>query len=147
MRKTAFSQFLLKEAGETKVVTKVGYMPIIQAPAHEMDTPNTVVRKCMRVAAALGQQHTVITVDQAHYSELVELKWAFPEYQKKLAVQLGGLRQSYERVGISGFVGEGSSARTKCSREYDGRESIKKSNACAQDESPSIMAFAHAVIL
>lgn len=91
---TAFNQFLLKDAGESKIVTKVGYMPIIQAPAHEMDTLNTVVMKCMRVAAALGQQHTVITVDQALYCKLVELKWAFTEYQKKLVVQLGGLHIS-----------------------------------------------------
>ena len=44
----------------------------------------------MRVAAALGQQHTVITIDQALYCKLVELKWAFPEYQKKLVVLLKG---------------------------------------------------------
>ena len=75
-------------------VTKVGYMPIIQAPAHEMDTLNTVVKKCMYVATVLGQQHTIITVDQALYCKLVELKWAIPEYREKLVVQLGGLHIS-----------------------------------------------------
>jgi hypothetical protein len=52
-------------------------MPIIQAPVHEMDTLNTVVKKCMHVATVLGQQYTVITVDQALYCKLVELKWQF----------------------------------------------------------------------
>lgn len=75
-------------------VTKVGYMPILQAPAHEMDTLNTVVKKCMHVSSVLGQQYTVITVDQALYCKLVELKWANPEYQEKLVVQLGGLHIS-----------------------------------------------------
>jgi len=46
------------------------------------------------ISAALGQQHTVLTIDQALYSKLVELRWAIPEYQKKLIVQLGSLHIS-----------------------------------------------------
>lgn len=89
---TGFNQSLSRE--KQLEVTKVGYMPIIQAPAHEMDTLNTVVKKCMHVTAALGQRYTIITVDQALYCKLVELKWAVPEYQEKLVVQLGGLHIS-----------------------------------------------------
>ena len=48
----------------------------------------------MYIAAALGQKHTVITVDQALYCKLVELKWAIPEYQDKLVIQMGGLHIS-----------------------------------------------------
>lgn len=51
---------------------------------------NTVVKKCMHVTAALGQRYTIITVDQVLYCKLFELKWAVPEYQEKLVVQLGG---------------------------------------------------------
>jgi hypothetical protein len=69
-------------------------MPIIQAPVDEMDTLNTVVKKCMHVAIVLEQQYTIITVDQALYCKLVELKWAIPEYREKLVVQLGGLHIS-----------------------------------------------------
>lgn len=46
-------------------VTKVGYMPILQAPAYEFDTLNAVVKRCMLVSSKLGQSYTVITVDQA----------------------------------------------------------------------------------
>ena len=94
---TEFNQSLsLGEVGDKfgHEVTMVGYMPIIQAPAHEMDTLNTVVKKCMHVATVLGQQYTIITVDQALYCKLVELKWAIPEYREKLVVQLGGLHIS-----------------------------------------------------
>jgi hypothetical protein len=94
---TEFNQSLSRgEVGDKfgHEVTKVGYMPIIQAPAHEMDTLNTVVKKCMHVATVLGQQYTIITVDQALYCKLVELKWAIPEYREKLVVQLGGLHIS-----------------------------------------------------
>jgi hypothetical protein len=78
---TEFNQLLSTNEQD---VTTVGYMPILQAPAHEFDTLNTVVKRCMYIAAALGQKHTVITVDQALYCKLVELKWAIPEYQDKL---------------------------------------------------------------
>ena len=91
---TEFNQPLLqKDVGHKfgHKVTKVEYLPIIQAPAHEMDTLKTVVKKCMHVATVLGQQYTIITVDQALYCKLVELKWATPECREKLIVQLGGL--------------------------------------------------------
>ena len=74
--------------------TKVGYMPILQAPAHEFDALNAVVKRCMHVSSVLGQRYTVITVDQALYCKLVELKWIVPEYQEKLVVLLGGLHIS-----------------------------------------------------
>ena len=48
----------------------------------------------MHISAALGQQYTVLTVDQVLYCKLVELKWATPEYQKKLVIQLEGLHIS-----------------------------------------------------
>lgn len=89
---TGFNQKLSK--GEKTEVTQVGYMPILQAPAHELDTLNAVVKRCMHVADALGQRYTVITVDQALYCKLVELKWAVKEYRDKLIVQLGGLHIS-----------------------------------------------------
>ena len=68
-----------------------GYMPIIQSPAHELDTLNTVVLRCKYIANALGQQQVVLTVDEALYCKLMELKWAKKDYQKFLIVRLGGL--------------------------------------------------------
>ena len=43
----------------------VGYMPIIQAPAQELSTLNTVVRRVIHLAEALNQTKVVLTVDQA----------------------------------------------------------------------------------
>ena len=48
---TDFNRNLKSE--ETHNLTSVGYMPIIQAPAHEMDTLNTVVERCLYTANAL----------------------------------------------------------------------------------------------
>ena len=53
-------------------------MPLIQAPAHDFDTLNTVVQRCMHMSEKLGQKYTVITVDQALYFKLMDLKWSVP---------------------------------------------------------------------
>ena len=88
---TAFNQSIESDVKET---TSLGYMPIILAPAHELDTLNTVVRRCLTVSEHLAQEHTVITVDQALYCKLMELKWSVPEYKYKLIPRLGGLHTS-----------------------------------------------------
>ena len=91
--RSGWTEFI-QTLSQNECVTIIGYLPILQAPAHEFDTLNTVAKRCMYIWAALGQQHTVLRVDQALYCKLVELKWAIPEYQKKLVVQLGGLHIS-----------------------------------------------------
>ena len=69
--------------------TTIGFMPIIQAPAHDLDTMNTVVQRALHVSKTLGQRYVVITVDQALFPLLME--WAKPEYEEILIPRLGGL--------------------------------------------------------
>ena len=44
--------------------TAVGYLPIILASAHELDTSNTVVKRWLAISSHLGQDDTVLTVDE-----------------------------------------------------------------------------------
>ena len=85
---TVFNQSLSTQESEQ---TAVGYLPLILAPAHGLDTLNTVVKRCMAISSHFGQQHTVITVDQALYCRLMELKWSVADYKEKLIPRLGGL--------------------------------------------------------
>jgi hypothetical protein len=85
---TVFNQSVSSEEPEK---TAVGYLPIILAPAHELDTLNTVVKRCMAISSHFGQEHTVLTVDQALFCKLMELKWSVEEYRDKLIPRLGGL--------------------------------------------------------
>ena len=62
-----------------KEITTVGYMPIFLAPAHEINTPNTVIQRCLYIFQHLGQEHTAITVDQALSCRLMEIKWQTPK--------------------------------------------------------------------
>ena len=54
----------------------------------------------MHLSNAMGQQHTVITVDQALYCKLMQLKWSYPAYQDTLIPRLGGLhiQMTFEKV-------------------------------------------------
>lgn len=56
---------------------------IVQAPAHEIDTLYTVVKKCRYISYRHGQRHTVITVDRVLYCKLMNLKWSVP-YNKNM---------------------------------------------------------------
>ena len=85
---TVFNQSVSSEEPEQ---TAVGYLPIIPAPAHEFNTLNTVVKRCMAISSHFGQEHTVLTVDQALFCKLMELKWSVEEYRDKLIPRLGGL--------------------------------------------------------
>lgn len=85
---TLFNQSVSSDVPEQ---TAVGHLPIILAPAHELDTLNTVVKRCLSISSHFGQEHTVLTVDQALYCKLMELKWSVEEYQDKLIPRLGGL--------------------------------------------------------
>jgi hypothetical protein len=64
----------------------VGYMPIVQASAREIDTLNTVVQKCMYISDRLGQRHTVLTVDQALYFKLIDSRIQ----KERLVPRMGG---------------------------------------------------------
>lgn len=80
----------------------VGYLPIIQAPAHDIDTLNTVVKRILHITASVQQKHAVVTVDQALFPALMELKWANPKYKDVLIPQLGGLHVSMNFLKILG---------------------------------------------
>ncbi|KAG1710438.1 hypothetical protein GQR58_002712 [Nymphon striatum] len=69
-------------------------MSIIQAEAHDISTLNTVVIRALHVVRALGNKYIVMTVDQALFPQLIELKWSVPEYRETLIPRLGGLHIS-----------------------------------------------------
>ncbi|KAL9951254.1 hypothetical protein ACROYT_G043888 [Oculina patagonica] len=83
-------------------VSTVGYMPIILAPAHDVDTLNTVVQRIIQVAESFNQKHIVLTVDQALFPLLMELKWVVPEYKDVLIPRLGGLHTSMNFLKVLG---------------------------------------------
>jgi hypothetical protein len=100
---TGWTQFNQTISTTDPAVTSVGYiMPIIQAPAHELDTLNTVIQRCKHVANKLGQHYVVLTADEALFCKVMELKWEKEEYQNILVVRLGGLHISLNFMKVIG---------------------------------------------
>ena len=54
----------------------------ILAPAHEANTLNTVVKRCMVISSHFAQEHTVLTVDKALFCNR-RVKFDF-EVEKKV---------------------------------------------------------------
>lgn len=90
-KKLSWTSFNEKHSQVNPEQTTVGYMPIITAPAHEIHTLNTVIQRLVHVTAALKQKYTVVTVDQALFPILMELKWSQAPYKNTLIPRLGGL--------------------------------------------------------
>ncbi len=57
----------------------------------KLDTLNTAIQRYMHISKEMNQCYTVITVDEALYCKLMELKWKTPNYKEKLIPRLGGL--------------------------------------------------------
>ena len=57
--KQPWASYNKKNSAAKSEATKVGYMQILQVPAHEKDTFNTVVKRLSAVAQSLGQNYVV----------------------------------------------------------------------------------------
>ena len=125
-------------------------MPIIQAPAHELSTLNTVVKRVIHVAEALNQTKVVLTVDQALFPGLMELKWVVPGYRNVLIPRLGGLHVSMNFLKILGqhmtdsglvqvWVESGLLGVNSAEHAMDGKSRCKR-NPCSQTHSASSLA-------
>lgn len=60
------------------------------------------------MATSLGLNHVVLTVDEALFPKLMELKWKLPDFENVLIVRLGGLHISLNFLKVIGQHMEGS---------------------------------------
>ena len=67
---TGFNQAIGKNTDE---VTTIGHLPIIPAPAHDLDTVMAFLLRSKQIAMKQGQTTTVITLDLALYHKAKEL--------------------------------------------------------------------------
>ena len=68
----------------------IGFLPIINAPAHDYDTPWTVIERSRRMTRQLGQKYSVITFDEQLYCKAKTLQWQRWDDCQDLVILLGG---------------------------------------------------------
>jgi hypothetical protein len=57
----------------------------------------------MTLSLHFGKQHIVITVDQASFCKLMELKWSVQEYKDKIIHRLGSLHTAMNFLKAIGY--------------------------------------------
>ena len=86
---SGFNSFLTTE---NIPVTKVHYMPFIQAPPSDFSTIYESLIRLVQVANALGQDHILVTADMQIYAKAQEIIWAKPPaLAGKVTMRLGGM--------------------------------------------------------
>ena len=96
---TPFNQVISKN---TSPKTTVGFIPIIPAPAHEMDTIMTFIIRCQKIAEKLENPYTVITLDQALYFRAMELVQHNRQQFRNVILRLGGFHAAMVHMAVIG---------------------------------------------
>lgn len=99
---TAFNQ-MLDVSGKDTPVSRIGHLPIINAPAHEYDVIWTVINRSIDITKALGQEFTIITFDEQLYSKAKQLQWFKPEECQNVIIMLGGF---HTQMNFSKVIGQ-----------------------------------------
>lgn len=76
---------------DTKPLTKVHPLPLVDAPAHEWQTMMTVIKQAQYITTEVmgPDKKTVITLDMALYEKARRLELIHPEYKDKYIFRVG----------------------------------------------------------
>lgn len=97
--KEGWTSFNQNQSEESLGMTSIGYMPIILTPAHAL---NTVKMQTCGKKKKIGQNHVIVTKDEALFCKLMELKWANTDYLDCIIVRLGGLHTAMKFMVVIG---------------------------------------------
>ena len=70
-------------------VSRVGYLPLVDASPTEYSTLREVLEYAIRIMDQLQLQQTVIVFDEAVYAKVQHIRWKEPIYHDRLVVRLG----------------------------------------------------------
>ena len=81
-------------------LSKLGYLPVIDASPTRMDTVYTILMQCVAIADSLEFDSLVLVMDQAIYSKAQQIRWQKLFIQGAICYSLRGLPHSH---GISRY--------------------------------------------
>ena len=79
---------------EVRNVTKVGYLPVIDAPVTDLATVNALLQHSISISKRLDLQEIALVFDEAIYAKAQMIRWKVPEYQQRLVIRLGDFHAS-----------------------------------------------------
>ena len=84
---TGFNTQLFME--NTKELSNIGYLPVIDAPVTELSTVFTLLNKSMAIANKLCLPEIVLVMDEAVYAKAQVIRWRNEEIMNKVVIRLG----------------------------------------------------------
>ena len=70
-------------------VSRVGYLPIVDASLTKYSTLNEVLNSGIRIIEKLRLQQTVLVFDEAVYAKVQHIRWKEQSFYDKFIVRLG----------------------------------------------------------
>ena len=70
-------------------ISKVGYLPVINASPTEYSTINAILTRSKEIADKLQLKYAVLVFDEAVYSKIQHIRWKEPEFYERFVVRLG----------------------------------------------------------
>ena len=89
---TGFNTLLRKD--NIPDVSRVGYLPIVDASPTEYSTLNEVLNSGIRIIEKLRLQQTVLVFDEAVYAKVQHIRWKEQSFYDKFVVRLGEFHAS-----------------------------------------------------
>lgn len=104
LKPTTWKQFHEVLIADPVEKTTVGYGPFFpESPTHP-DVVAESVNYCVGVAKKLGQDHCVITCDQAIYEIVLGLQKKYPEKYGNIIIRMGGFHIAMNFLGAIGYL-------------------------------------------
>ena len=75
-------------------VSRVGYLPIIDAPPTEYSTINAILKRSTDIANKLELRYATLVFDEAVYSKVQHVRWKNEDFYKRFVVCLGEFHAS-----------------------------------------------------
>ena len=83
---TGFNTKLVREIPE---LTNIGYLPVVDNPATDLATINTILKKSVSICKSIQIPEIVAVFDEAIYAKVQMLSWKEVEFNKHVVVRLG----------------------------------------------------------
>ena len=75
-------------------VSRIGYLPVIDAPPTEYSTINTILKKSEDIANKLQLRYATLVFDEAVYAKIQHVRWKNEAFQNRFVVRLGEFHTS-----------------------------------------------------
>ena len=93
--------------------SRIGYLPVIDAPVTDMATIYTILRKSLDIINKLKVRHGVMVFDEAVYAKIQQVRWKTPEFVSRFVVRLGEFHASMSYMSAIGKRFEGSGFKVR----------------------------------